>query len=465
MLLILEAIEEWRQTIAKTSKYKSDLGYIRDMHRLLSYKGYMFPEVNRDDAAVLTPADTLRSAAELEQEEREAQAAKLEELIRRGTPADLREANHLMAVMAGFKDNKTDYRARASKELDKIRRKAELLEEMLNNAAQGEQISDDDVFSEIIAALKSARPKIEKMIDTEGEQDPDALTKLLGLNDYIHALIEKYDLLKQGNWDAAQGVKITQVPGTEGRRRVDASSKAKIMESLIDIDDDDDGTPAPDAGTSLVEAGAGAPASTEQAQGAASEADLIGGLESISFDGSFGAGGNVALSLADTARPGTATFGQRSRQASPAPATPPTATSTTAQSSGNLLDDDFFSSPAPETPAKPRYHVVVLKTTLGVEMDVVKEDGLNLSVNAVYLNNSPLQPLTELNFQMAVPKGFTLRMEPQSSSDIAPRKKATQKMHITRPDETHKVKLRWRVTYKVGANSISEDGIIDNILE
>lgn len=54
---ILESIEEWRATICQTSKYKEDLGFIRDMHRLLLYKGYMFPEVRRDDAAVLNPSD------------------------------------------------------------------------------------------------------------------------------------------------------------------------------------------------------------------------------------------------------------------------------------------------------------------------------------------------------------------------------------------------------------------------
>lgn len=54
---ILEAIEEWRVTICDTSRYKEDLGFIRDMHRLLSYKGYSFPEVRREDAAVLNPSD------------------------------------------------------------------------------------------------------------------------------------------------------------------------------------------------------------------------------------------------------------------------------------------------------------------------------------------------------------------------------------------------------------------------
>jgi ADP-ribosylation factor-binding protein GGA len=56
-LKILEAIEEWRQTICMTSRHKEDLGFIRDMHRLLSYKGYTFPEVRMEDAAVLNPSD------------------------------------------------------------------------------------------------------------------------------------------------------------------------------------------------------------------------------------------------------------------------------------------------------------------------------------------------------------------------------------------------------------------------
>lgn len=36
------------------------------MHRLLSYKGYMFPEVRREDAAVLNPSD-VRMAFKIEQ--------------------------------------------------------------------------------------------------------------------------------------------------------------------------------------------------------------------------------------------------------------------------------------------------------------------------------------------------------------------------------------------------------------
>lgn len=144
---ILELIEEWQQTICQTSRYKADLGFIRDMHRLLLYKGYMFPEVRREDVAVLNPSDNLKSAEEMEEEERSAQSAKLQELIRRGGPEDLQEANRLMKVMAGYDTrHKTDYRAKAAEEVAKVQQKAKLLEEMLQGHKSGDKMQEGDVF-------------------------------------------------------------------------------------------------------------------------------------------------------------------------------------------------------------------------------------------------------------------------------------------------------------------------------
>lgn len=83
----------------------------------------------------------------MEEEEREAQSAKLQELIRRGTPADLQEANRLMKVMAGYDNrHKTDYRAKAAEEVSKVQEKAKILEEMLQSQAPGDRISEGDVF-------------------------------------------------------------------------------------------------------------------------------------------------------------------------------------------------------------------------------------------------------------------------------------------------------------------------------
>jgi ADP-ribosylation factor-binding protein GGA len=89
----------------------------------------------------------LQSAEEMEEEDKAAQSAKLQELIRRGRPQDLQEANRLMKVMAGYDTrHKTDYRAKAAEEVSKVQQKAKILEEMLQGQKTGDKIGDGDVF-------------------------------------------------------------------------------------------------------------------------------------------------------------------------------------------------------------------------------------------------------------------------------------------------------------------------------
>lgn len=83
----------------------------------------------------------------MEEEERAAQSAKLQELIRRGGPEDLQEANRLMKVMAGYDTrHKTDYRAKAAEEVAKVQQKAKILEEMLQSLKPGDNVAEGDVF-------------------------------------------------------------------------------------------------------------------------------------------------------------------------------------------------------------------------------------------------------------------------------------------------------------------------------
>jgi ADP-ribosylation factor-binding protein GGA len=104
-------------------------------------------EATRSSRAMLILGQNLRSAEEMEEEEREAQSAKLQELIRRGGPQDLQEANKLMKVMAGYDTrNKTDWRAKAAEEVSRIQQKARILEEMLQGYRPGDEIKEGDVF-------------------------------------------------------------------------------------------------------------------------------------------------------------------------------------------------------------------------------------------------------------------------------------------------------------------------------
>lgn len=216
----------------------------------------------------------------MEEEEKEAQSAKLQELIRRGTPADLQEANRLMKVMAGFDNrHKTDYRAKAAEEVSRVQQKAKILEEMLQSQQSGDGPPEGDVFEvglkskivemglftdyvvyqELANALQSAHPKIQKMCEEESD-DPEAVHKLLEINDSIHRTIERYKLVKKGDLDAASKIPKGTLGTTTG-----VSKNANNELSLIDFDPEP--VPEPTNGDS---------AGPSQSGGSALENDLLG---------------------------------------------------------------------------------------------------------------------------------------------------------------------------------------------
>ncbi|KAH7085429.1 VHS domain-containing protein [Paraphoma chrysanthemicola] len=481
---ILEAIEEWRQTICQTSRYKDDLGFIRDMHRLLSYKGYVFPEIRKEDAAVLNPSDNLRSAEEMEEEEREAQSAKLQELIRRGGPQDLQEANKLMKVMAGYDTrNKTDWRAKAAEEVGRIQQKARILEEMLQGYKPGDQIKEGDVFEELANALQSAQPKIQKMCEEDSE-DHEAVAKLFEINDSIHRTIERYKLFKKGDIEGAN-----QIPqGTLGRSGAGVSQGPNNTLNLIDFGDSE---PAPAA--AQPSGASKQPAST----GHALEDDLLGlslGGDSYGQSGSIALGGsngsvlglsgmpvpqgqaqpkrtsaqqiNDLFASTSTPTPPSITspppsaFTQPSvpparspdpfaaltstpRQGSPfqyqqsvKPAAPSSSSATTidllggalatpssnlAQSSTSAADDDDEWTFASSVPDTSK-ELTVTNTSINVLFNVSRETENNLLIKSRISNNTPI-PIANLTLQIAASKGAQLQLEPQSGVNLAPNQK------------------------------------------
>ena len=52
MSRILELINTWREGICSESRWKEDLGNIRDMYRLLTFKGYRFRDAQKTTNAV-----------------------------------------------------------------------------------------------------------------------------------------------------------------------------------------------------------------------------------------------------------------------------------------------------------------------------------------------------------------------------------------------------------------------------
>ncbi|MCJ1360284.1 MAG: hypothetical protein MMC33_010288 [Icmadophila ericetorum] len=525
---ILEAIEEWRQTICQTSRYKEDLGFIRDMHRLLSYKGYLFPEIRREDAAVLNPSDNLKSAEEMEEEEKAAQSAKLQELIRRGGPEDLQEANRLMKIMAGYDTkHKTDYRAKAAEEVGKIQQKAKLLEERLQNFKPGDKMAANDVYEELANSLRSAHPKIQKMCEEESD-DQEAVAKLFEINDSINRTIERYNLMKKGDLEAA-----SRIPkGTLGTSTGVGKSGDNEL-SLIDFD----GPQSSLNGSSSNSADLlGGEPKTESL-----EDDLLG----LSFqDKPYGQGGGIALGFgANTNIPGPSLLSSTMQQSSaksptlsvtPQPQEPnqvkpnydvfsalggsrPISQSTTPvpfstsqqkatpssqisdpfamlgtnvarqdspfsrpqaavaappshNTNGSTADDDWnFSSALPEDSLPHTTSVVVSDKEVAINFDVSRRTNGEpiLDIVAKFSNKSP-NSITEYTFQVAVTKAYSLKLTPQSGRKLQP----YQTNGITQPIEIHgvakgqsaNVKIRWKASYKAAGDLRQEQGEVPPLM-
>ncbi|KAH3674411.1 hypothetical protein WICMUC_003248 [Wickerhamomyces mucosus] len=445
--LILTAIEEWNQTICKTSKYKEDLGFIRDMHRLLTYKGYIFPEIKQEDLSVLNPSDNLKSLSEIQKEEGLAQAAKLQELVRRGRPSDLKEANKLMKIMAGFKDdNLVESKAKVAEDLDKLKRKADIFSEMLQASERsGTLDTSDETLVELYSSLKVAQPKIQNLI-TEESDDEVAVQDLLKINDIVNSLVEKYNFLKNGELESASKVQV-------------ANSGSGVKESLNLIDFDDEATSgAPESSGNAVE-------------------DLLSDLGGLSFSNNndpFGAGGEISLlgspqatgshkTQDSSTSPNYDIFNQLSNSGTPTPT--PASTTTTVQSGSafDLLGGAFstsspqpvqqFHEPAPKTSRSFINESQHLKTEIEVHretQDTVKA--------IVYFSNIQSSSISNLQFLIAVPKSLTLNLEPQTGSFIASFSKDAvhQAFKITHPTNNSQLKIKWKVNYVVNGQDVEE---------
>jgi hypothetical protein len=216
-----------------SSKYKDDLVHIRDMHRLLSYKGYRFKPFDAARAmATRNPNEDLKSPEELEEEDRNAKQAKLQELIRRATPRDLAAAQELMKQLAGAEPDKAvDYEKQTVTELEKVQSKAILLNDMLDNAKEGEKVGvEGDVYDQVAAACRGARPRIQKWIENDTGEHEGLMDRLLMCNDLINSALDRFEAAKRGDWGAAQTI-------------AQQSNPAKKANDLISFDgfaDDED---------------------------------------------------------------------------------------------------------------------------------------------------------------------------------------------------------------------------------
>lgn len=450
--LILAQMEEWYQTICKTSKYKDDFGYIRDMHRLLQNKGYVFPEVKVEDAAVLNPLENLKLLEEMQREEAIVHSAKLQELIRRGKPQDLQEANRLMKVMAGFKeDNIQENKRQLSDDVARLRRKTDIFAEMLNQAQLlGLPVNDLETLVDLYGQIKSLQPIVGKILEEEGSEE--YVLELLALNDLINQVVEKYALLKGG--DAEGALKIHVSGGAAG------ALAAKEL-NLIDFDEPED-----------QETGYN---------------DLLSDLSNLNFNDSlYGHGGLISLGAealgtpqGGSQSPSVASQAQASQQldlllglntqaaslalAPPAPPkqiAPPKQNAAPNQNAAGL--DPFalaFPTTTPPHVSAARTKTIHQGTAL-IEADEHADLTPQRFHGTFYVSNTQGSTLSLVRLYVAVPKSCVLDLKPQSGDAVHgfAQRGFSQEFYI---DNTaaKQLKVKWKLEYSLGGAAHEDTGV------
>lgn len=125
----------------------------------------------------------------------------------------------------------------------------------------------------------------------------------------------------------------------------------------------------------------------------------------------------------------------------PAPTTTTTTTVGRAEIPGPTLRIGFVSKR--NNPGEPNVHVVTL------------------------FSNMTAQPITELHFQVAIEKAYSLRLTPQSGRDLAPGQREGVRLEMllvgVPVGSGELVKLRYKVSYKLGGEVREEQGRVPSL--
>ncbi|ORY91305.1 hypothetical protein BCR43DRAFT_480107 [Syncephalastrum racemosum] len=447
---VLYMIKEWKVALTDMSRHKDDLIHIKDMYRLLRFKGYRFPELRDASVAALAPSQSLKSAEELEEEDRVAQSAKLQELIRRGRPQDLVEANHLMKIMSGFDQRqRPNYKQKFEEELHKIQEKVILLYEMLENVKQGEQVTRNETLMELKNASQNAQPKIQKLI-TE-EEDNEKIENLLTLNDMINNAMAKFADIQKGIFDTQY-----EISGKPPKQTEETPEPQQAI-SLIDLDDGPSETSS----------------SPQQAQKSGNVMDdlseLFGQSASVSSPATSTNTGFNLGSLMNVSPPPQHQHHQHQQQQQsmqqdedplaflgrPAIAPPPAVSPTLSSSSmgtpvasghASQYSHDIPSGNNGQQTAHPPIHLVN-KNGLEIMFEVIQSDTTYRLKG--YFSNKSTAPMEHLCLRLAAPKSMQLKMEPQSSEVVPPKseRSVTQSVSVLNPNK-EPLRLRYKVTYQ-----------------
>ncbi|KAG4095453.1 VHS-domain-containing protein [Neocallimastix lanati (nom. inval.)] len=504
---ILELIEQWNCTLCENSRHKEDFKNIVEIKKLLRFRGYRFPKLSKEVIAVMNPNSVLKTEEELEEEDQTANAAKLDELLRRGTPADLEAANDLMKIMAGYdREAIPDYKKQVSDDLQKIEEKAMELNNRLGENCKPHELSQPDI-QDLVASCKAAQPKIQVWVtETENEE---RIAYLLSLNDTLNVVLKKYDDIKNGKKVEEEFIEAPSEAVKHQKEEQEQIEKQKEEENqapLIDFDSD-----PIDMSNQQNNVQASIPPSGSNN----SLLDDLTGLSFTDIDKSFGVGGSIALTLTPPVQrkepmaPSTNSpyvvpniyqanknqqndiFNlswndvEKENPASSSSSAPVNSSSSNAQTVNNLLDLDIPSmnnNNIPETNkndnnnnnnnnAEDNNDIWEFQTVpvqnpvaefeqngLKIKMEQTKVEN-NIHDFEVYLSNMKDHDMENLIFQVAVPKSMQLKLSALSSNVVPAQsnEKVHQSLSILNKNNDN-IKVRFRIQYIINNEKVLTQG-------
>lgn len=429
---ILLFIEEWYQSLCKFSDYKQDMQFIKDMRKLLKYKGYTFPKVKEDDINVLKPNKHLKTQKELLKEQEIAQAAKLEELLRSGRPEDLKEANKLMQVMAGFKeDNAIKARNAVLEEIENLKSKADLFEEMVSS---GNVDVSNETILELYSSLKSSQPKLQHLIEEGEQEDDDLVSDLLVFNDRVNTLLGKFAALKGEDY-TPQGVSSS----------FNKNDDVGDLLDLIDFSSDN---------------GNNGQTGTAKQSNTGTIDDLLGDLGSLNMGNNDSTNSNNNINNTHI-QLNNNNIDLLDSFSSPSPPLPQQSVpAKVTDSFMDLLGEEPKKEESVEqynpfqqsasVPAKERI-TGASDSRVNVEFEITEKTANSLVFNTILSNNSPAN-VSDVSIKLAVSKNNVLKLSPQSNDFMTPLQKdgIIQKGEVT-AENLQKLSVKYMIEYDSGS--------------
>lgn len=372
----------------------------------------------------------------------------------------------------------------------------------------------------------SAHPKIQKMCEEESE-DTEAVAKLFEINDSINRTIERYRLVKKGDLEAAAKIPVGTL-GTSGAGVGRGNNNELSLIDLGGPDDDAlapqqasaGSSQPPKTGNALEDDLLGLSIGGGESYGQGGALSLGNGFASPPPQQATSSGPHFSnaqitnLFNASAPSPVPSSAPSFAPQAAPSPRADPFASlgsQSTSRLSGSGFTGSKPSSPFPQfqqsiskphppqsqpqqtsindilgfgttaaaapqedewtftsaLPTTPQSHTLTIHTSpsISISWSITRASPAQINITSS-VSNTSATPVSELTFQVAVSKGYSLSMEPQSGRDLAPRQSGgiRQVIRVQVPTgEGGKVKMRWKVAYRVAGEGKEEMGEVSQL--